>query len=247
MVEVEDGGPGLSDADTDLVFERFFRSDPSRSRLLTRGAGLGLAIVASIVTAHGGSVEVGEGSDGRGAVPRRPCAPPKLLPDPGVGPLRVALGHRRVGEHHHPMGGAGVHVEVRRHPGLVEAGGVEDVLVAEIRRRRPRTRTPVGARRGRWPSPRPRTPARQPCRRDRPGTSASRRCWSGGSRRGGRRADWTASSGDRRAWGSREAESAGGPHPGPGPAGPGRARPPPALTPPMPMCPGSTPISSWWS
>jgi two-component system OmpR family sensor kinase len=63
VVEVEDEGPGLADVDPELVFERFFRSDPSRSRD-TGGAGLGLAIVASIVKAHGGSVEVGKGKAG---------------------------------------------------------------------------------------------------------------------------------------------------------------------------------------
>jgi two-component system, OmpR family, sensor kinase len=63
VIEVEDDGPGLDDDDVALVFERFFRSDPSRSRH-TGGAGLGLAIVASIVNAHGGAVEVGRGESG---------------------------------------------------------------------------------------------------------------------------------------------------------------------------------------
>jgi two-component system OmpR family sensor kinase len=63
VVEVEDEGPGLTEADSVLVFERFFRSDPSRSRD-TGGAGLGLAIVASIVTAHGGGVAVERGRAG---------------------------------------------------------------------------------------------------------------------------------------------------------------------------------------
>ena len=63
VVEVEDEGPGLADCDAALVFERFFRSDPSRSRD-TGGAGLGLAIVASIVKAHGGSVEAASGRAG---------------------------------------------------------------------------------------------------------------------------------------------------------------------------------------
>jgi two-component system OmpR family sensor kinase len=63
VIEVEDDGPGLADVDPDLVFERFFRSDPSRSRD-TGGAGLGLAIVASVVKAHGGSVGVGRGKAG---------------------------------------------------------------------------------------------------------------------------------------------------------------------------------------
>jgi two-component system OmpR family sensor kinase len=83
VVEVEDEGPGLGDGDTALVFERFFRSDPSRSRD-TGGAGLGLAIVASIVKAHGGSVEVGRGQMG-GALfrvvlqLRRSCWPTQAL------------------------------------------------------------------------------------------------------------------------------------------------------------------------
>lgn len=63
VVEVEDEGPGLPEADSALVFERFFRSDPSRSRD-TGGAGLGLAIVASIVEAHGGEVEAESGGAG---------------------------------------------------------------------------------------------------------------------------------------------------------------------------------------
>ena len=38
------------------VFERFFRADPSRSRA-SGGVGLGLAIVAAVAEAHGGSVD----------------------------------------------------------------------------------------------------------------------------------------------------------------------------------------------
>ena len=52
-----DAGPGLSEEQTAHVFERFYRGDPSRSRD-HGGAGLGLAIVAAIVEAHGGAVEV---------------------------------------------------------------------------------------------------------------------------------------------------------------------------------------------
>ena len=53
VVEVADDGPGLTEEQAAMVFERFFRSDPSRSRD-TGGAGLGLAIVASIARAHAG-------------------------------------------------------------------------------------------------------------------------------------------------------------------------------------------------
>jgi len=52
---VADEGPGLPDGEAKKVFEPFYRADPSRTRD-TGGAGLGLAIVAAIVAAHGGSV-----------------------------------------------------------------------------------------------------------------------------------------------------------------------------------------------
>jgi two-component system OmpR family sensor kinase len=57
MLEVADRGPGMSPDDVEHVFERFYRSDPSRSRH-RGGAGLGLAIVAAIVEAHGGRASV---------------------------------------------------------------------------------------------------------------------------------------------------------------------------------------------
>jgi two-component system OmpR family sensor kinase len=57
VLKVVDTGPGLSDEAVARVFERFYRADPSRSRQ-NGGAGLGLAIVAAIVAAHGGSVHV---------------------------------------------------------------------------------------------------------------------------------------------------------------------------------------------
>lgn len=57
VLEVRDHGPGIPAEARTQVFERFFRLDTSRSRD-SGGAGLGLAIVASVVTAHGGRVEV---------------------------------------------------------------------------------------------------------------------------------------------------------------------------------------------
>jgi signal transduction histidine kinase len=53
---VEDDGIGIPAHELPLVFERFYRTDKSRSRK-TGGAGIGLAIVKSIVAAHGGTVE----------------------------------------------------------------------------------------------------------------------------------------------------------------------------------------------
>jgi two-component system OmpR family sensor kinase len=57
VVEVADSGSGLSDEDAARVFERFWRSDPSRARA-SGGAGLGLSIVAAVAEAHGGKASV---------------------------------------------------------------------------------------------------------------------------------------------------------------------------------------------
>jgi two-component system OmpR family sensor kinase len=56
-VEVVDAGPGLTEEQSARVFERFYRVDTARSRA-DGGAGLGLSIVAALVAAHGGRVEV---------------------------------------------------------------------------------------------------------------------------------------------------------------------------------------------
>ena len=55
LLEVRDAGPGVPEAEMEQIFDRFRRVDPGRSRD-AGGAGLGLAIVAAIVGAHGGSV-----------------------------------------------------------------------------------------------------------------------------------------------------------------------------------------------
>jgi two-component system OmpR family sensor kinase len=77
VVEVVDQGPGLSAEQAERVFERFYRADPARSRS-RGGAGLGLAIVAALVAAHGGDVEV-DSAPGCGATFRvLPLAAPDL-------------------------------------------------------------------------------------------------------------------------------------------------------------------------
>jgi two-component system OmpR family sensor kinase len=58
-VTVRDHGPGLPSGDPNAVFERFWRDSASRGRD-DGGAGLGLAIVAAIVNAHGGTVEAAD-------------------------------------------------------------------------------------------------------------------------------------------------------------------------------------------
>ena len=54
---VEDHGAGIAPDLAEKVFERFFRSDRSRSRT-SGGSGLGLAVVAAIVDAHGGRAAI---------------------------------------------------------------------------------------------------------------------------------------------------------------------------------------------
>ena len=64
VVEVRDHGPGIEADKARRVFERFYRADPARGRSAGGGNGLGLAIVAAIVTAHGGKVGVAETAGG---------------------------------------------------------------------------------------------------------------------------------------------------------------------------------------
>ncbi len=59
-LEVRDHGRGIPAEDRPRVFERFFRKDPARGRREQGGHGLGLAIVAAIVEAHGGRVGLDE-------------------------------------------------------------------------------------------------------------------------------------------------------------------------------------------
>ncbi len=65
VLEVADDGPGLPPQHAGRVFERLYRADPSRARS-NGGSGLGLSIVAAIVSGHGGRVEL-ETSPDQGA------------------------------------------------------------------------------------------------------------------------------------------------------------------------------------
>ncbi|UDF14150.1 two-component sensor histidine kinase [Antiquaquibacter oligotrophicus] len=56
-IAVTDQGVGIPEDELDRVFERFFRSDPARSRN-TGGTGLGLSIVKHVVQNHGGDIRV---------------------------------------------------------------------------------------------------------------------------------------------------------------------------------------------
>jgi two-component system phosphate regulon sensor histidine kinase PhoR len=57
LLSVRDHGSGLSAADQDHLFERFYRGDPSRVRSQHSGSGLGMSIVQQIALTHGGRVQ----------------------------------------------------------------------------------------------------------------------------------------------------------------------------------------------
>lgn len=56
-IDVSDTGTGIPPDALPRVFDRFFRVDTSRAQA-SGGTGLGLAIVQSIMTLHGGKVEI---------------------------------------------------------------------------------------------------------------------------------------------------------------------------------------------
>jgi K+-sensing histidine kinase KdpD len=69
-VELRDRGPGVSDSERDLLFERFYRGTRSPSE---GGVGLGLTICRAILDAHGGTIDIANREHG-GAVVRL-CLP----------------------------------------------------------------------------------------------------------------------------------------------------------------------------
>ncbi|MGW3803073.1 sensor histidine kinase [Streptomyces clavifer] len=55
VVRIEDAGPGIPAQDREMVFDRFYRVDTSRTRD-RGGSGLGLSVARSLVHAHGGTI-----------------------------------------------------------------------------------------------------------------------------------------------------------------------------------------------
>jgi two-component system OmpR family sensor kinase len=91
VLEVADQGPGVPAEEADRIFERFYRTDRSRTRS-QGGVGLGLAIVRSVAEAHGGAVgyrpRPGGGSVFRVVLPLAPA-------EARAGPAAAEPPHRR--------------------------------------------------------------------------------------------------------------------------------------------------------
>jgi signal transduction histidine kinase len=72
VIEVTDTGPGISAADLEALFVRFYRAEAAKNSAVP-GTGLGLSIVKAIVEAHGGEIAVdtaeGEGTTFRVVLP----------------------------------------------------------------------------------------------------------------------------------------------------------------------------------
>jgi PAS domain S-box-containing protein len=82
LIEVTDTGMGMTAADQEALFVRFFRTESARKSAI-HGTGLGLSIVKTIVAAHGGEITVesteGEGTTFRVFLPKTPIAAAKSL------------------------------------------------------------------------------------------------------------------------------------------------------------------------
>jgi two-component system sensor histidine kinase TctE len=66
LIEVEDNGPGIPEAEREKVFERFYRIPATGGE----GCGLGLSIVSEIARRHGGKVDLTVPAAGRGTLIR---------------------------------------------------------------------------------------------------------------------------------------------------------------------------------
>jgi len=59
-IDIEDDGPGISDARKDAMLEPFVRGDDARNMDEAAGFGLGLSIARAIVLAHGGALSLND-------------------------------------------------------------------------------------------------------------------------------------------------------------------------------------------
>ncbi len=62
VIRTQNACDNLSEQDTKLLFDRFYRADPSRNAA-TGGFGIGLSIARSIAEGHGGSIKAEKNGD----------------------------------------------------------------------------------------------------------------------------------------------------------------------------------------
>jgi two-component system, OmpR family, sensor kinase len=70
VLSVADTGPGIPTLERERVFDRFHRGSTAEARAGQSGSGLGLSIVKRIADAHGATIALDSGDDGRGLVVR---------------------------------------------------------------------------------------------------------------------------------------------------------------------------------
>lgn len=89
VIQIEDDGPGIPEADLQRVLEPFFRLEASRCRE-TGGTGLGLSVAQTIVHAHGGTLTLNNRPEGglRAQVRLPESVPDLLAHGPCYRPLR---------------------------------------------------------------------------------------------------------------------------------------------------------------
>ncbi|HSI74019.1 MAG TPA: HAMP domain-containing sensor histidine kinase [Fimbriimonas sp.] len=88
LIQVKDNGPGISQADLDRVFDRFYRGQTERH---IQGAGLGLSIAKEIIEAHGGTIAA-DSTNGKGTTIA--IRLPTKEPDSDIGHSRIRAADR---------------------------------------------------------------------------------------------------------------------------------------------------------
>lgn len=101
-LSIEDNGPGISPAEAQQVFERFYRGGSSGKVGTSGGTGLGLPIARSLVQAHGGRIWIDEnykqGTAMRTTLPALEDAPRAPAGDVSVGDGAVGDAAEETGE-----------------------------------------------------------------------------------------------------------------------------------------------------
>ncbi|WP_373820971.1 ATP-binding protein, partial [Jeotgalibaca porci] len=63
VIKVSDTGIGMAENELPAIWERFYKTDPSRKNNKYGESGIGLAIVKSLIDSHNGKIEVESARD----------------------------------------------------------------------------------------------------------------------------------------------------------------------------------------